>query len=200
MADPIEFWFDFSSPYGYLAAQRIDAIAEKHGRSVDWCPFLLGVTFQVTGSRPLMETPLKGDYLRHDMERYCRRKGVPLVEPPKLPFMSVSAARAVHWMKQQSPERAGKLAKALYDRAFGEGGDISGAAGVIEVAGRLGIDTEELAAALKDPKVKDRLRAEVERSKEKGVFGSPFVFVDGEGFWGNDRLDEVDDWLATGGW
>lgn len=200
MAETIEFWFDFSSPYGYLAAQRIEALADKHGRTVDWRPFLLGATFKITGMRPLAEIPLKGDYLRHDLPRTARRLGLPIVEPKPFPFMSVAAARAVLWLKQSDPGKAGALVQALYRRAFVEGGDISGAAAVIEIAEGLGIDRDALGAALQDPAVKDKLRAEVELAVERGIFGSPFMIVDGEGFWGNDRLDEVDEWLERGGW
>jgi 2-hydroxychromene-2-carboxylate isomerase len=71
---------------------------------------------------------------------------------------------------------------------------------VAEVAEPLGVARESLLAAVQDPAIKEKLRAETERSIERGVFGSPFVFVDGEAFWGNDRLDQVERWLATGGW
>ena len=66
MTPPIDFYFDFSSPYGYLASQKIEALATKHGRGVDWHPILLGVVFRHTGTSPLTEVPLKGDYARRD--------------------------------------------------------------------------------------------------------------------------------------
>ena len=73
MAAAIEFYFDFSSPYGYLAAQRIDEMVEEYGREVDWKPFLLGALFEITGARPLPDVPMKGDYARHDLARNARR-------------------------------------------------------------------------------------------------------------------------------
>jgi 2-hydroxychromene-2-carboxylate isomerase len=76
MAAPIDFYFDFSSPYGYLAAQKIEALAAKHGREVDWHPVLLGVIFKETGSAPLTMVPLKGDYSRRDFERSARFHGI----------------------------------------------------------------------------------------------------------------------------
>jgi hypothetical protein len=76
MADPIAFYFDFSSPYGYLASTRIDALAEKHGRMVTWRPFLLGVAFKTTGQLPLVEQPLRGPYSLHDFARSARLLGV----------------------------------------------------------------------------------------------------------------------------
>ena len=200
MADPIEFYFDFSSPYGYLAAQEIDQIGEKHGRAVDWKPILLGAIFPKTGSQPLLGIPLKGDYARIDLPRVARRVGVPFAMPTPFPFMSVAAARAFYWLADQDTGKAKGLAKAVFHGSFGEGRDMSGAGAVVELAGGLGIDPAELEAALQEQKVKDRLRAEVDEAIGKGVFGSPFFLVDGEPFWGSDRLYDVERWLETGGW
>jgi len=198
--DPIDFYFDFSSPYGYLTSKRIDAIAEKFGRSVTWRPHLIGAVFKTTGSQPLLNIPMKGDYARRDIPRTARRMGVPFRLPERFPFASVAAGRAFYWLNDRDPGKAKDLAKALYHRAFGEGEDISGGDSVVAVAAAQGIDADELQAALADPTVKERLKHEVEVAVERGVFGSPFVFVDGEPFWGNDKLTEVEHWLETGGW
>ncbi len=200
MAEPIEFYFDFSSPYGYLAAQRIDEIGERYGREVAWKPFLLGAVFKTTRSEPLLGIPMKGDYARIDLPRVARLMGVPFALPSPFPFMSVAACRAFYWLSDKDRARAKALAKAIIDASFGEGRDMSGAAAVLETAGSLGVDPGQLGAALQDPAVKDRLRAEVDEGIEKGVCGSPFVLVDGEPFWGHDRLDHVEKWLETGGW
>lgn len=200
MAEPIAFYFDFSSPYGYLAALRIDELAAKHGRAVAWKPMLLGVSFKATGSEPLMNIPLKGDYSRHDLARTARLQGVPFAIPEPFPFMSVAACRAFYWLDGRDPGKARALAKALYRAAFAEGRVISDAQGVIAVARALGIDGGALAAALKDPAIKQRLRDAVDDTVAREIFGSPYFVVDGEPFWGNDRLDQIDRWLATGGW
>lgn len=200
MAEPIAFYFDFSSPYGYLAALRIDELAAKHGRAVAWKPILLGVSFKATGSEPLMNIPLKGDYSRRDLARTARLQGVPFAIPEPFPFMSVAACRAFYWLDDRDPAKARALAKALYRAAFAEGRVISDAQGVTAVARALGIDGDVLAAALKDPAIKQRLRDEVDDTVAKKIFGSPYFVVDGEPFWGNDRLDQIDRWLETGGW
>ena len=200
MAEPIAFYFDFSSPYGYLAALRIDELAAKHGRAVAWKPMLLGVSFKATGSEPLMNIPLKGDYSRRDLARTARLQGVPFAIPEPFPFMSVAACRAFYWLDDRDPAKARALAKALYRAAFAEGRVISDAQGVTAVARALGIDGDVLAAALKDPAIKQRLRDEVDDTVAKKIFGSPYFVVDGEPFWGNDRLDQIDRWLETGGW
>jgi len=200
MASPIDFYFDFSSPYGYLAAEQIDALAAKHGRDVAWRPILLGVVFQQTGSQPLVNVPLKGNYARHDLARSARLLALPFQLPERFPFMSVAACRAFYWLHDQDPAQAVALAKALYREAFGAGGEIESGEGVVRVAEAAGIGDGEIAAALNDPAVKQRLRDEVSQAISKGVFGSPLIVVDEEPFWGHDRLDQVDLWLQRGGW
>jgi 2-hydroxychromene-2-carboxylate isomerase len=196
----IDFYFDFSSPYGYLAAHKFDDIARLYGRTVVWRPILLGVIFKTTGAQPLLDIPIKGPYTRRDMERTARFLGMPLVFPAVMPFPSVAAARAVYWVQDRDPEQARRLCLTLYDRAFARGEDIRDAAAVIAAAGEVGIDTAALAEALQDPAVKERLKAENDAAMAAGVCGSPFFVVDGEPFWGADRLDHVERWLATGGW
>lgn len=200
MPDPIDFYFDFSSPYGYLASKRIDAIAARHGRTVIWRPHLIGAVFPTTGSKPLLDIPLKGEYARRDLPRTARRLGIPFRLPDAFPFLSVPAARAFYWLADGDPAMAKALAAALYDRAFGQGEEISSADAVIAVASGLGVDAEALRTALGDPAVKARLKDEVDAAIARGVFGSPFIFVDGEPFWGHDKLEEVDLWLEKGGW
>ncbi len=200
MPGPIDFYFDFSSPYGYLTSKRIDGIAEKHGRTVNWRPHLIGTVFKTTGSQPLLNIPMKGDYARRDIARTARRHDIPFKLPKPFPFMSVAAARAFYWLHDRDPHRAKELARALYDAAFGRGHDISSAEAVIEVAAGLGVDRAELRAALGDPAVKERLKREVDNAVSQGAFGSPYIVIDGEPFWGNDKLGEIERWLETGGW
>lgn len=200
MSSAIDFYFDFSSPYGYLAAEQIEALAARHGREVAWRPMLLGAVFPQTGSQPLLNIPLKGDYARRDMERSARLLGIPFRLPPNFPFMSVAACRAYYWLQDRDPARAVALAKALYRTAFAEGTPIDAADSVVKVAEAAGIDGDSLAAALTDPAVKQRLRDEVDAAIAKGVFGSPLIVVDGEPFWGHDRLAQADLWLQKGGW
>lgn len=200
MPAPIDFFFDFSSPYGYFASTRIDAIAARHGREVTWRPFLLGAAFKATGQSPLVQQPLRGPYHARDFPRTARRLGVPFVMPESFPFASLAAARAFYWVADSDPPLARALARAVYHAAFGEGHAVTAAETVADVAAPLGIDRAALLAAVADPAVKERLKRETDAALARGVFGSPFVFVDGEPFWGSDRLDQVEEWLATGGW
>ncbi|HET7098086.1 MAG TPA: 2-hydroxychromene-2-carboxylate isomerase [Casimicrobiaceae bacterium] len=199
MATAIDFYFDFSSPYGFLASQKIEALAQKYGRAVDWHPVLLGVIFKETAMAPLTEVPLKGDYSRRDFARSARFHGVEFSMPAKFPIATIAAARIVLWLKSRDPALAARVAKALYRAYFLAEIDISDPEQAIAVAAKEGVDANEARAAIADPAVKDRLKREVEQAIARGVFGSPFVIVDGEPFWGLDRFDQIDRWLATGG-
>jgi 2-hydroxychromene-2-carboxylate isomerase len=200
MAEPIDFYFEFASPYGYLASTQIDAIAERHGRTAAWHPIMLGAAFKETGAKPLTQTPLKGPYLLHDVPRFARLLGVPLRLPPVLPMNSLAASRACLWLEGADAEQAKGLARALLHVHWGEGRDLSSPEAVAEVAAGLAIDRDALLAAVADQRIKDRLREQTQAAIERGVFGSPFIFVDGEAFWGADRLAQVEAWLRKGGW
>ena len=197
---PIDFYFEFASPYGYLASLRIDAIARAHEREVRWRPIMLGAALKLTGGGPNMNLPLKGPYLLHDAPRFARLMGVPLKLPPVMPVSSLAASRAFWWLDAQDHEMAKGFAQAVYHAHWGEGRDIASAEQVAEIGATLGIEAAALVAATRDPAIKARLKEETDHSLERGVFGSPFVFVDGEPFWGIDRFDQVERWLAQGGY
>ena len=201
MAEPIDFYFEFASPYGYLASTQIDSIGARRGRGVRWHPIMLGAALKATGSKPLVEIPLKGPYMMRDLPRFARLLGVPFIVPPRMPANSLHASRAAVWLEERDgPEAAKALAKAILQAHWGEGRDIGAPELVAEIAAPLGVEPAALLAAVADPAIKQRLKDETEASLERGVFGSPFIFVGGEPFWGVDRLDQVERWLESGGW
>jgi 2-hydroxychromene-2-carboxylate isomerase len=199
-AAPVDFYFEFSSPYGYIASALADDLAGRIGRQVRWRPFLLGPVFKATGSAPLVNIPLKGDYSRHDFGRSARYYGVPFAMPPKFPIGTVAAMRAFYWADGRDAQLAKRLAKALYKAYFVEGKDIGEVPVVIEVASSLGVDAAALEAGLAEPTLKEKAKSEVDAAMARGVFGSPFFIVDGEPFWGCDRIPMLEAWLKRGGW
>jgi 2-hydroxychromene-2-carboxylate isomerase len=196
----VDFYFDFSSPYGYFAANRIDAIAARHGRAVNWHPILLGAVFRVTGGAPLPSLPLKGEYAKRDIPRCARAFGLPFSFPAKFPIATQTAARMTVWAQDSDPERAKALARALYSAYFAAGRDITSADVCGDVAATCDLDRTQAICAITDQAVKDKLKVVVDAAVARNVFGSPFFIIDGEPFWGADRLDHVERWLATGGW
>jgi 2-hydroxychromene-2-carboxylate isomerase len=200
MALPIDFYFDFSSPYGYFASYRVDEMAARHGRTVNWRPILLGAIFKITGQQPLPTIPLKGSYAKHDLARSARLFGVPFKLPAKFPIAGQAPSRAYYWIADRDAALARATAQALYRAYFADDRDISNPEVTVNVAAKLGTSRDELLQAINDAAVKERLRNEVDAAIERGVFGSPYLVIDGEPFWGADRLEQAEKWLATGGW
>jgi 2-hydroxychromene-2-carboxylate isomerase len=199
MPEPLQFHFDFSSPYGYLASERIEALAARHQRAVLWQPMLLGAVFKITGTQPLTSVPLKGEYTRRDLPRTARHHDIAFRMPSKFPIPTQSAARLVVWQRGLDATRCAPLVKALYRAYFVDDRDISDPDVAAAVAAESGADRGAARAAIDDPSIKDALKRDVDAAIAAGVFGSPFVIVDGEPFWGLDRFDQIDRWLATGG-
>jgi 2-hydroxychromene-2-carboxylate isomerase len=199
MPDPVEFYFDFASPYGYIGATRIGALAKKHGREVAWKPFLLGAVFKVTGSGPLPSLPMKGPYAVRDMPRSARFHGIPFKMPTVFPIATQAPARMLYWLESVQPKQQEAAVLALYRAYFVDDRNISEVETAAAVLSTLGVDRGAAREAANDPALKERLRNETQGAIDRGVFGSPYVFIDGEPFWGVDRFDQMDRWLAQGG-
>jgi 2-hydroxychromene-2-carboxylate isomerase len=199
MATPLDFYFDFSSPYGYFAAMRIEALAAKHGRRVAWHPVLLGAIFKTTGGQPLPMVPLKGDYSYRDFERSARFHGIPYARPATFPIATQLPARAMMWIARDYGDfKAVPFAKAVYASYFVDGIDISRPEGIAQACEKVGIRHDAVLEGANSQDIKDRLKAEVEMAVERGVFGSPFVIADSEPFWGFDRFDQLEAFLKNG--
>jgi 2-hydroxychromene-2-carboxylate isomerase len=155
--------------------------------------------FKVAGTAPLTSVPLKGDYSRRDIARSARFHGVPFHMPPRFPIATQAPARIVVWQRGLDAGVTPRLVKALYRAYFVDGRDISDPEVAAGIAGEAGVDRRAARAAIDDPAVKDALRRDVDAAIAAGVFGSPYIVVDGEPFWGADRFDQIDRWLECGG-
>ena len=199
MSKPIDFYFDFSSPYGYLGSVRIDALAAAHGRSVHWRPVLLGAVFNNVGNMPMMNIPHKARYSWHDLQRTARFHGIPFKRPSLFPQSTQVAARAVLWLQaNRDHATAIRFAHAVYAAMFVQDQDITSTERILDIAAGIGINRAALAEALQTPELKNALKAEVAHAIERGVFGAPFIIVDGESFWGFDRFDQLAALLKNG--
>ncbi|WP_417515528.1 2-hydroxychromene-2-carboxylate isomerase [Minwuia sp.] len=202
MADPIEFHFDFISPYALPGLVAMERVAEKHGRTIEMHPMMLGIAVvKAMGLPPLLDTPLKGDYLLMDVPRAYRFHGVPFRPAvPKFMTSPLIPARLFCWMLSIDRPRAQQAARAMLAAHWSEGSDVSKLENAVPHAVAAGFDEAEARAAPDDPAVKDMLKEAATRSVERGIFGSPTFFIDGEQFWGSDRTHIIDRWLETGGW
>ncbi len=200
MSNVIEFFFDFSSPDGYFATAKIEGLAKKQNRETVWKPIMLGAAFKETGNIPLAQQPIKGDYCKKDWVRMGELMNMPWVLPDPFPIATLAAARAFYWLDDQDQDLAKCFALAVYHRYFGEGVDISPVEVVADIAAGLGVDSDKLTTAVGDQAIKDRLNRETADALERGVFGSPFFIVDGEGFWGSDRMWMIKKHLQQDSW
>ncbi len=193
MTTLLDFFFDFSSPYGYFAAMRIDELAAKYGREVEWHPILLGVVFKATGAKPLPMVPIKGPYVLHDLERSARFHHIPFTFPAPFPLMTQIAARAMLVIRaEHGAKRATAFAKAVYQAYFIHGIDISALENVLRIVTDQGFHASGISDAVNTPQIKEQLKTEIEAAMRLGVFGAPFIIADGEPFWGFDRFDQLE--------
>lgn len=199
MKDPLRFWFDFSSPYSYIANEWVDAVAARHGRTVQRHAILLGATFQAAELKPPTAFPLKGPYSLRDFARSARFAGVPYTPPPQFPLPTQNAARVFWWLHDtQGAAAAARWATAGLRAMFVRALPLHEAAALRALATEQGLDADAAEAAWNDPVWKTRLKQANETAIAGGVFGAPFFVVDGEPFWGNDRRPQVERWLESG--
>lgn len=195
---PVDFWFDFSSPYSYIASEWVEAVAARHGRSVRWHAILLGATMQAAELKPPIAHPLKREYSYADFARSARFEGVPYQLPDPFPIPTQNAARVFWWLEAEDPVRAAAWAHAGLRAYFTRGIALHDPVALRDLCAEAGLDADAAEAAWNDPHWKVRLKHENEAAVAAGIFGAPAIVVDGELFWGNDRKPQVERWLASG--
>ena len=198
MSAPIDFYFDFSSPYGYLASEQIEALAARHGRAVMWHAIVLDAQFQPQGGVKIPAALMRTDYVKRDTERSAAFLGIPYAEPAQYPVHTEHAARAFQWLSDRNPDEARAFAHAVFRAYFVEGRNIAETGVLLDIADTLKLDRDEVSAAFSDSATKARIKAEIDLAEARGVFGSPFFIVEGEAFWGNDRFHQLERWLEKG--
>lgn len=198
MSAPIDFYFDFASPYGYIASEQIDAIADRHGRTVTWRAIVLDANFQSLERIRIPSNIMRSDYVKRDAERLATFYGVEYRTPSNLGAHTEQAARIFHWVHDRSPTQGRDFAHRVLRAYFVDDQNIAAEAVLQAIATDIGISAEDFTEASANPASRSRLKAEVDMAEARGVFGSPFFIVEGERFWGNDRLPQLERWLASG--
>ena len=199
---PIEFWFDFASPYSYLAASRIEALLDASGLrfALAWRPLLLGPIFKrcAANPSPFQEAGTEERrYRRRDIERQCLLYGLALTWPSTYPRGSLLATRVA--LVSAGEGWCDVFAKAVFQANFAEDRDIAAEPVVSALLRSLGQPAEEIIARAASAETKARLAAQVERAIAAGIFGAPSIVLGGELFWGNDRLEQAIAWARRDG-
>ena len=194
----LDFWFDFGSTYSYLAAMRIEPLAQKAEVRVRLRPFLLGPIFKAHGwtTSPFNLYPAKGRQMWRDLERSCAELQLAFRRPDPFPQNSLLAARVALVGLDQAWGEA--FCRAMFRAQFADGRRIDDAATVGDILAELKLDPEGALAAAQSDAIKTRLRAQTDEAQRLGVFGAPsFTTADGELFWGNDRLEPALRWAKA---
>lgn len=199
MRSPIDFFFDFSSPYSYIANEWIDALAARHGRTVRRHAILLGVTFQAAELKSPVSHPIKREYSLRDFARSARYESLPFTMPLEFPIPTQNAARVFWWLHDtQGEDPAAQWVRSAFRAYFVRGVLLSQPAALKALVAESGLDAEAAEQAWNDPIWKGRLKLANEQAVAAGVFGAPYFIVDGEPFWGNDRKPQIERVLANG--
>lgn len=190
----IDFYFDLSSPYSYFAATQLDAIAGRYGAQVVWKPMVLAAVFKAVGNvMPAVCIP-KAQYMVKDLARWAAHYGVPFQMSSRFPLPTIRAMRLV--IAGEALGKSGDLAKRFFSAMWERDLDISSDDVLRQIIGAAGLSADALFAATDTAQVKDKLRAYTDEAVSRGVFGAPAMVVDGELFWGNDRLHFLEQKLA----
>lgn len=193
MSKRIDFYFDFTSPYGYFASTHINELADKYDHQVDWHPYV-GEEFKPSNSGTgLSQIPAKLKYQKRDIIRTAQFENIPYNEPSVTTLDARYAARAVLWVESTYGEARGiELAQAILRAYHVEDKNISDTQTITAIAQSIGLNAEEVLAGISNASTREQFRAEVDLATAKGVFGSPFFILDGEPFWGFDRMDQLE--------
>jgi 2-hydroxychromene-2-carboxylate isomerase len=187
----IDFFFEFASTYSYPAAMRISDVARDAGVEVRRRPFLLGPLLKAQGldTSPFNIYTTKGRYMWRDLERTCEEVGLAFRRPEPFPQNGLLAARVAHVGFEQ--DWGETFCRAVYVAEFANGQQI-GEEGVIRgLLAKLSLAPDAILARARSRDIKDRLRATTEEAERLGIFGAPNFVVNGELFWGNDRLEQA---------
>ncbi len=192
MVSRVQFWFDFASPYAFIAAQRIQPGAQSSSKQVDWQPFLVGVALRAKtqGDSSIQHvTEAEARYRKHDVHRTCKRLGLPLRWPSSYPRGSLLAARVAYWARGEAWQVP--FIDAVFAANFIEDQDISSTECIGAILQSIGVAAEGALAAATSDAQKQVFRTHVEDALASGIFGVPTFAVGDELFWGNDRLDQA---------
>lgn len=196
MPKTAEFFFDVGSPASYLAWTQLPALCAQAGANLVYKPMLLGGVFQATGNASPATVPAKGRYMNVDLGRFATRYGVPFRINPYFPINTLQLMRAVIGVQLRQPDRLDTLLTVLFNALWVDGANLNAPAVVAQTLAQAGFDPVGTHALASDPEVKNALKANTEDAVRRGVFGAPTVFVGEAMFFGQDRLDFVQEALA----
>ena len=195
MPKTVEFLFDFGSPASYLAYKRLPALAERTGARIDYAPVLLGAVFKATGNASPASIPAKGRWTGVDFHRWATRHRIEFNFNPYFPINTLHLMRGATGLIGDT--RFMTYCDRVFDAMWREPTNLGDPAELAPVVRGAGLEPEDFRALIERDDVKNRLKGTTERAVERGVFGAPTFFVGEEMFFGQDRMDFVEEALAA---
>ena len=197
----VKFFFEFSSPYSYIASLQIDAVAIEAGRSAEWCPIELGVVWQAHGVLDAYRQirRLKAPYIYRDAARIAKMQGITLAVPAtKTPPPNTVLAKLAYWgLYQSDPDHAKLFAQMVWHRYFDEGKPIDSLNDLARATQAIGVDAQTIKAASMQAAARSAQDASNQAAVHSGCFGVPWFIADDDCFFGQDRLPHIAAYLAN---
>lgn len=197
MSKTVEFWFDFGSPTAYLAWTQLPKIAERTGATIEYHPMLLGGVHKATGNSPPGAVAAKGAYMGRDLARFAARYGVTLNFNPNFPINTLALMRGAVAAQEEGDAFFHRYLKTMFEAMWLNPRNLNDPNEIGAVLQEGGFDVEWFLARTGDQTVKDKLKANTEQAVAKGAFGAPTFYVGDDMFFGQDRLDWVEQALAA---
>lgn len=193
MSNTIEFYFDFVSPYSYLAQTQMAKLQQETGAEIQYKPVLLGGHYQLLDVKAPPTIPNKRDWINRDSRLWAEHYGVPIVWNPIFPFNTISLLRTVLWLEESKPEAVAAFVDQTFNAIWQNGLDVHDQQAVADHITACGFDMAEVMAGIGQDSVKQALKDSVSDAHDKGLFGLPAFMVKGDVFFGQDRLMFVKD-------
>ena len=194
MSQQVEFFFDYGSPFSYLADTQLAALAQRTGATIVYWPMLLGAVLKATGNASPMAVPAKGRYMGVELQRWAKHYGVPFVTNRFFPINTMRLMRGA--VAAQQADCFAEYHRAIYPAFWVDSANLGEPEVIRSVLVKAGLNANLLLARIEEPDVKEQLRLNTEEAVRRGVFGAPTFFVGEEMFWGNDRLTFVEEALT----
>ena len=189
----IEFLYDYGSPFSYLADRRLPTITQRGGAAIVYTPVSLGAVMKATGNSSPVAVPAKGRYMGIELRRWAERYGCPTPTNPHFPINTMKLMRGAIAARRMGD--FDRYHAAIFDAFWVAGRNLGDEAVFVIVLEEAGLPAAEIVAAIATAAVKEELRANTDGAIARGMFGAPTFFVGDEMFWGNDRLDWVEEAL-----
>ena len=189
MIKPFDFYFDFASPYTFIAHKEIRKIEKEHSIKVKYMPILLGGLLKLAGIKPNIDIPVKGKYMIKDCKLWAEKYNITFKFNNYFPIKTLDLMRCVLVAEKKGFSQ--NFINKVFDAIWKDGLNLNDNIIVEKLLKNLDINPKTFLTESAEPKIKDELRKRTDAAYKKGIFGAPSFIVNNKIFWGQDRLEFV---------